>query len=42
MFHTRVQAENAIARYIDGFYNLVCRHSAFDFLSLVQFETLAA
>lgn len=42
VFHTRVQAENAIARYIDGFYNPVRRHSALDFLSPVQFETLAA
>jgi putative transposase len=38
VFHTRAQAENAIARYIDGFYNPVRRHSALDFLSPAQFE----
>ena len=38
VFHTRAQAEIAIARYIDGFYNPVRRHSALDFLSPVLFE----
>lgn len=38
VFDTRAQAENAIARYIDGFYNPVRRHSALDFLSPAQFE----
>lgn len=38
VFHTRDHAENAIARYIDGFYNPVRRHSALDFLSPAQFE----
>ena len=42
VFHTRGQAEQAIARYIDGFYNPVRRHSALDFLSPVSFEKLAA
>jgi putative transposase len=42
VFHTRAQAENAIARYIDGFYNPVRRHSALDFLSPAQFEKRAA
>lgn len=42
VFHTRSQAEQAIARYIDGFYNPVRRHSALDFLSPVSFEKLAA
>ncbi len=42
MFHTRAEAEGAIARYIDGFYNPVRRHSALDFLSPAQFERQAA
>jgi putative transposase len=42
VFHTRAQAENAIARYIDGFYNPVRRHSALHFLSPAQFEKLAS
>jgi putative transposase len=29
-YQLRRQAENAIARYIDRFYNPVCRHSALD------------
>jgi putative transposase len=41
-FHTRADAEHAIARYIDGFYNPVRRHSALDYLSHVQFEKRAA
>ena len=32
------EAEQAIARYIDGFYNHIRRHSALDFVSPVQFE----
>ena len=28
VFYTRAEAEQAIARYIDGFYNLVRCHSA--------------
>ena len=40
-FHTRAEAEQAIARYIDGFYNPVRRHSALDFLSPAQFERKA-
>jgi len=42
VFYTRDQAENAIARYIDAFYNPVRRHSALDFLSPIQFEKRAA
>lgn len=42
VFHTRAQAENAIARYIDGFYNPIRRHSALDFLSPAQFEKRAS
>ena len=41
-FLTRSDAEWAIARYIDGFYNPVRRHSALDFLSPAQFERRAA
>jgi putative transposase len=37
-FNTRADAHNAIARYIDGFYNPIRRHSALDYLSPVQFE----
>jgi hypothetical protein len=32
----------AIGRYIDGFYNPVRRHSALDFTSPAQFEKMAA
>jgi len=42
IYQTREQAEIAIARYIDGFYNPVRRHSALDYLSPAQFERLAA
>ncbi len=34
-------AEQAIGRYIDGFYNPVRRHSALDFTSPAQFEKMA-
>jgi transposase InsO family protein len=40
-FQTRQDAEQAIARYIDGFYNPVRRHSALDYQSPVQFENRA-
>ena len=42
IYQTRNHAENAIARYIDGFYNPTRRHSALDYLSPAQFERLAA
>jgi putative transposase len=42
VFQTRAEAKSAIARYIDGFYNPVRRHSALDFASPAQFERLAA
>ncbi len=42
VFHTRNQATNAIARYIDGFYNPIRRHSALDYKSPVQFERMTA
>ena len=42
IFYTRREANQAIARYIDGFYNPVRRHSALDFSSPAQFEKQAA
>jgi putative transposase len=42
IFYTRREADHAIARCIDGFYNLVRRHSALDFASPAQFEKQAA
>ena len=42
MFETRRDAEQAIGRYIDGFYNPIRRHSALDFTSPAQFEKMAA
>ena len=42
VFRTRRDAEMAIARYIEGFYNPVRRHSSLDYLSPVQFERKAA
>ena len=42
VFYTRAEAEQAIARYIDGFYNPVRRHTALDFMSPMQFEYQAA
>ncbi len=38
VFYTRQEADQAIGRYIDGFYNPVRRHSALDFISPAQFE----
>jgi putative transposase len=40
-WQTRQQAENAIARYIDGFYNPVRRHSSLGFQSPIAFERKA-
>ncbi len=37
-WQTREQAENAIARYIDGVYNPVRRHSSLGFKSPIAFE----
>ncbi len=42
IFQTRAEAEEAIARYIDGFYNPIRRHSTLDFISPAQFERQAA
>ena len=41
IFYTRIEAERAITRYIDRFYNPVRRHSALNFISPAQFERLA-
>jgi putative transposase len=42
IFHARLEAEQAIARYIGGFYNPVRRHSSLELTSSAQFEKLAA
>jgi putative transposase len=42
VFYTRDEAARAIARYIDGFYNPVRRHSALDYISPAQFERTVA
>jgi putative transposase len=41
-FQTRAEASDALARYIDGFYNPIRRHSALDYVSPAQFERQAA
>jgi putative transposase len=41
-FQTRAVARDALARYIDGFYNPLRRHSALGFVSPAQFERQAA
>ncbi len=38
---SRQQAENAVARYIDGFYNPVRRHLSLGFQSPIVFERKA-
>jgi putative transposase len=40
-WRTRTQAENAIARYIDGFYKTIRRHSSLGFQSPIAFERTA-
>jgi putative transposase len=42
VFLTRAEARNALARYIDGFYNPTRRHSALGFVSPAQFERRTA
>jgi transposase InsO family protein len=42
VFYTRQQADWAIGRYINGFYNPVRRHSALNFTSPALFEKHAA
>jgi len=37
-WQSRQQAENAVARYVDGFYNPVRRHSSLGFQSPIAFE----
>lgn len=41
-FQTRSEAREALARYIDGFYNPIRRHSALGFVSPAQFERATA
>jgi putative transposase len=41
-FQTRRQAERAIGRYIDGFYNPTRRHSALGYKSPITFEAIMA
>ena len=41
-FQTRAEANQALARSIDGFYNPLRRHSALGFISPAQFERQAA
>lgn len=40
-WQSRQQAENAVARYIDGFYNPVRRHSSLGFQSPIAFKRRA-
>ena len=42
IFYTRQEADQAIGRYIDGFYNPLRRHSALDFTSPALFEKTVA
>ena len=42
VFQTRTEATDALARYIDGFYNPRRRHSALGFVSPIQFEKRSA
>jgi transposase InsO family protein len=39
-WRTRVELANAIFEYIEGFYNRRRRHSALEWMSPVQFETI--
>jgi transposase InsO family protein len=41
-FQTRAEATEALARYIDGFYNPRRRHSALGFVSPIRFEMRSA
>ena len=42
VFQIRTEATEALARYIDGFYNPRRRHSALGFVSPIQFEKPSA
>jgi len=37
IFQTRSAAESALGRYVDGFYNLGCRHSSLGYKAPVSF-----
>ncbi|MGB0908477.1 MAG: IS3 family transposase [Maricaulaceae bacterium] len=39
-FHTRTQALSEIGQYIDGFCNLVKRHSACEYTSPIKYEMM--
>jgi putative transposase len=41
-FATRTEACDAIAAYIDGFYNSVRRHSTLQYLSPIDYEQACA
>jgi transposase InsO family protein len=41
-FSTRTEAYDAVARYIDGFYNSTRRHSTLGYVSPLMYERLAA
>ena len=41
-WQTRNHAQQAIARYIDGFYNPVRRHSSLGFVSPAKFEDMTS
>lgn len=41
VFHTRHDAQKAIAQYIDRFYNSIRRHSSLDYMSPAHFERTA-
>jgi transposase InsO family protein len=41
IWRSRSQAEIAICRYIDGFYNPVRRHSALEYQSPCAFEVVS-
>ena len=40
IFTTRTEAYDAVAAYIDGFYNPVLRHSALGYFSPTRYEQL--
>jgi transposase InsO family protein len=39
-WRTRVELANAIFEYVEGFYNRRRRHSALNWMSLIEFETI--
>lgn len=42
VFQTRISAEKALGRYIDGFYNPIRRHSSLGYKSPIGFEAITA